>query len=160
MLTPTPLIVPTTTPSSGRNGTIEISDDEVPANQQVQVTVTIHDVAGNVVRGLTCRFSVATQPGTDARLLASSSVTNDDGQALVPLDAGSTTGTVRVAAVCGEITLETSVRVVASPPGSLPNAGGGSGRPGKADLPALALSLALALIGIAGYRLRRARRAS
>jgi hypothetical protein len=101
-----------TEPAPG-NDNIEgtVSDPNPDAGETVDVTVTVTDDAGNPRAGVACTFAIISQPGDDASLGATEATTDENGQATVPLNVGSTEGTVEVQADCEGLTEVLAVNV-------------------------------------------------
>lgn len=98
----------------------------------VHVEVVVLDVLGDAVPGAACHFSIDSQPGNDASVPNGDVYTDAAGRAGVTLNTGTTPGTVVVKADCDgrPAWIATSVggessNGNASPPASLPDAGGG-----------------------------------
>jgi hypothetical protein len=123
----------------------EVSDPNPAPGDTVDVTVTVTDDAGNPRPGVSCTFSIITQPGDDASLGATEATTDENGQASVPLNVGSTPGTVEVQAECDGLTEVLAVEVGGI---AAPETGTGSGE-GSTSSVALALMAALGLAGAA-----------
>jgi len=126
----------------------------------VPISATIRDQYGSVVAGATCTFSITSQPGTDASVLAGPFTTDVNGVARTTLNVGSTAGTIVVDCLCGELSGQVSVVSSAAAVG-LPPTGTGQADDTPAGI-AWALSMAAgAALGIGGtlavIMMRRAR---
>lgn len=130
----------------------EVSNPNPQPGETVELTVTVTDDAGNPRPGVACTFTIITQPGSDASLGATEATTDENGQATVPLNVGSTPGLVEVQADCEGLTEVLAVNVggevLAPETGSAPIDGS----------PAGALALAVLLATIGGTSLYWARR--
>jgi hypothetical protein len=102
------------------------------------------------------------QPGENAGLATSFGTTDVDGQVATTLHAGEAVGTIQLEARCGETVVRAEVRVVVSPPASLPNTGTGDWHADASRAAVLALPVLVFLAGLfclAAYRARRQRAA-
>ena len=106
------------------------------------INATVVDEAGNAVSGLSCTFSVAQQPGTDASVEQGPFTTDATGRVSTTLNAGSAAGTIVVEATCGELSAAVSVvatscpQTSGAPSASLFGTGAGVGSSGvAADCP-------------------------
>ena len=130
---------------------------------RTSINATVVDEAGNAVSGLSCTFSVAQQPGTDASVEQGPFTTDATGRVSTTLSVGSAVGTVIVEANCGELSAAVSVvasgaQTPAAPPASLPDTGAGGGGSGGLDPAVWALIAAAAMVGVSGACLAWRRR--
>ena len=124
------------------------------------MTVTIHDDGGNAVPGVSCAFTVLSEPGTDASVGSQPLKTDASGQVTATLHTGSSAGTVKVSAQCGAVTQVLDVNVT-SPPASLPDTGMVPARTtGGPALEILMLVLLLSPLGLAAANVVRGLRRS
>jgi hypothetical protein len=139
--------------------------------EAVSIAASVLDPDGAPVAGVSCSFSIASQPGTDAGLVSATAVSDTNGMATTELDVGSTAGPIVVEALCGELSGQISVvagaaaEVPVEPAAAevtaseLPSAGFGPGE-GAASTslfwvaPALALIAGSAMLYVS-LRLRR-----
>ncbi len=104
--------------------TISADDASVALGGETNVTVNITDDAGNPVVGVDCTFSIVSQPGTDASVVAGPVATDANGNATTTVTVGTTEGQIDIEATCGSETVTVSVTAgAATPPASLPAAG-------------------------------------
>ncbi len=143
---------PTETPGPEGGLSLSVGDTSVSAGEDVDVTATVVDGAGNPVAGVDCTFSIASQPGSDAAVDAGPVATDATGEATTTLHAGSTPGTVQVQADCGAFT--EILDVVVSP--ALPSTGAGDRSTGL-PLWMWALAAGLAALGLGALRFRARR---
>jgi hypothetical protein len=132
---------------SAGNGTLALGG-------RTSINATVVDEAGNAVSGLSCTFSVAQQPGSDASVDGGPFTTDATGRVSTTLNAGSAAGTIVVEADCGELSAAVSVvasgaQAPAAPPASLPGTGAGGGA-GGAGLAVWAFIGAAAMVGVGG----------
>jgi hypothetical protein len=132
---------PTPTTPGDDNIEGEVSNPNPDPGETVDVTVTVTDDAGNPRPGVACTFSVISQPGEDASLGATEATTDENGQASVPLNVGSTEGTVEVQADCEGLTEVLAVNVGGEV--LAPGTGTGAGNAGVSTV-AVALIVLLA----------------
>jgi hypothetical protein len=106
---PTPTVTPTDVPGvyPPPDGNCEMTSSATTAvpESTVDLTLTVRDAAGTVVRDAWVSFSIASQPGTDARLTQIDDQTNGDGQARAQLLVGTTPGEIRVTSECASATI-------------------------------------------------------
>jgi len=91
------------------NVTLTAETTTATAGSSVPISATIRDQYGSVVAGVACKFSVISQPGTDASVVSGPFTTDASGVAQTTLSAGSTAGTIVVGALCGELSAQVSV---------------------------------------------------
>ena len=122
-----------------RGNVVLAAGDATPAlGGQTTVSATVVDEAGNAVSGLSCTFSVAQQPGTDASVEQGPFTTDATGRVSTTLNAGSAAGTIVVEAACGELSAAVSVvatscpQTSGAPSASLFGTGAGVGSSGVA----------------------------
>jgi CSLREA domain-containing protein len=106
-----PIDEPPPPPDGEDNIEGDVSDPNPDPGETVDVTVTVTDDAGNPRSGVACTFSILSQPGDDASLGATEATTDENGQATVPLNVGSSEGTVEVQADCDGLTEVLAVNV-------------------------------------------------
>lgn len=157
-------------PATG-NVALAVADATPTVGDAVSIAASVRDSQDTPITGQTCSFSIASQPGTDARLLSNAAVTDSNGIATADLDVGSTPGTILVDAVCGGMSSRISVvagAAVTAPvqpptgqitPIQLPATGFGPGE-GTGSTGLFWAELALALVAASGglFLLLRARR--
>jgi hypothetical protein len=133
-------------------------DTTPQVGQTVTLTATVLDAGGAPAAGVSCTFSIADQPGSDASVAVGPYTTASDGTVSTDLDAGSTPGTVVVAADCEGLSAQVSLTVGASggqpgaaqPPASLPDTGLGTSGDSGVNWLLWTLIGAGALIGASG----------
>jgi CSLREA domain-containing protein len=138
-----PIDEPPPPPEGEDNIEGDVSDPNPDPGETVDVTVTVTDDAGNPRPGVACAFSIISQPGDDASLGATEATTDENGQASVPLNVGSSEGTVEVQADCDGLTEALAVNVGAEV--LAPETGTGT----EASTPLWAFALAV-LVAVAG----------
>ncbi|MGB2693942.1 MAG: hypothetical protein WBD55_02005 [Dehalococcoidia bacterium] len=154
--TPAPSNTPTETPTNTQaelgvpaEGAIAVAGVVAGPGEDVQVTVTIVDSAGNPIAGAHCVFSIASRPGADVYIDGGHVSTDARGHATAVLHAGSTTGTITVQAICDGVMQIVRVPVVA-PPASLPDTGkAGDAVGGEQAAVAFGLGLVMCVFGLA-----------
>jgi hypothetical protein len=142
---------PTETPGPDGSVSVTVADETVGVGEDVLVTATVVDGAGNPVEGEECTFEIFSQPGDDAAVEAGPVTTDTNGEAATTLSAGTTPGTVQVEATCGAFTEVIDVTVS---PAALPGTGTG-GRSETTNW--LVLAGALAALGLGALTLRARR---
>jgi hypothetical protein len=109
-----------------------VSDSTPAAGATTDVCCTALDENGDPIEGVTCTFTIVSQPGTDATLDTTTGVTDAQGKACAVLSAGSTPGEITVEVESGDITSQVKATVgeevvVAPPPVAPPPTGAGAG---------------------------------
>ena len=125
----------------------------------VSIAATVQD-SGSPQADVSCSFAIGSQPGNDAKLVATQATTNAQGVATTSLFVGSTAGTVDVTATCNGITQHFGVVLGASTaPGhvALPNSGTGPAGTDRGWLSWAVLGLML-LTGAGALAVARGRR--
>lgn len=143
------------------NVTLAAETTTATSGSTVPISATVRDQYGSVVAGATCTFSITSQPGTDASVVAGPFITDANGVARSTLNVGSTAGTIVVDCLCGELSGQTTVVNSSAAAVGLPPTGTGQADDTPAGI-AWALSLAAgAALGIGGtlavIMVRRAR---
>ena len=121
-----PSDAPTATPMpplpEGSDVTATAADGTIATGETTDVTIVVTDPDGNPLVNQSCTVAISSQPGDDATLSLGDAVqvsgdgfidttTDENGEITVTLGAGSTAGTIEVAALCGDITAVASVTV-------------------------------------------------
>jgi len=132
----------------------------------VSVAAAVTDATGEPLADVECSFTVASQPGSGARVDPQTASTNNDGVATTTLHVGSAAGTIVIEADCDGVsqTLTVTAEDEAAPPASqpeLPSAGLVADSSGGG--PNLLLIAGIVLMVIAGgssvaFAARKARR--
>ncbi len=133
------------------NVTLATETTAATPGSTVPISATVRDQFGSVVAGTTCTFSVTSQPGTDATVLAGPFITDASGVARSNLNVGSTPGTIVIDCLCGELSAQaTVVNSTEAAAVGLPSTGAGQTDDSPAAI-AWALTIAAgAALGIGG----------
>lgn len=96
-------------PPAAGSVTVAAANASPTVGQTVSLAATVHDAGGAPMAGVSCSFSIGSQPGSDANVAPSNAVTDATGIATTGLNVGSTPGTITVEALCGELSTQISV---------------------------------------------------
>lgn len=131
------------------NVTLTAGTTTTTPGSSVPISATIRDQYGSVVAGVACTFSIISQPGTGASVVPGPFATDLNGVTRTTLSAGSTTGTIVVGALCGELSAQVSVVNAAAAVG-LPPTGTGQANDTPAGMTWVLGIAAGAALGIGG----------
>ena len=90
-------------PQPSGSATLAGSSTTVSVGGSTALTLTVVDSSGNPVDGRSCELYISSQPGTDASVTQDSAATDADGVITGTLYVGTTPGTVKVTANCGNL---------------------------------------------------------
>jgi hypothetical protein len=89
--------------SATLTGSLSGSSTAVSVGGSTVLTLTVVDSSGNPVEGKSCELYISSQPGTDAAVTQDSTATDASGVITGTLYVGTTPGTVKVTANCGDL---------------------------------------------------------
>jgi hypothetical protein len=120
-------------PAPAGSATLSGSSTTVSVGGTAELTLTVVNSAGSPIAGKSCDLYISSQPGTDASIIQDSATTGADGVITGSLYVGTTRGTVKVAANCGN--LFAGLSVVAGAAVAPPQAPVEPAQPGRITMP-------------------------
>jgi hypothetical protein len=96
-------------PTSAASVTVAAGNPNTTVGGSTSIATVVEDSTGSTVEGVTCAFTVVSQPGTGATVNPASDVTDENGVANTTLTVGSTAGSIVVESDCGDVSGQTTV---------------------------------------------------